>query len=974
MKIYLITAVVSLFLIASAVGDDLYKITIDSPAKARALRALDVDPLFQAADGYLVLCPESLSEKLAASGLEAQLLASGLSRDQLALDARRDRVNANRFPVLYQEGQVRLLRIEGGLASLDGKAVEVYPLVDSPPGIVFRPQSSDRTPRFPAAIAADLPDLMDSVKQANLRSYVNTLQAFDGRLTGTAPGRAARDWLAGRFQAFGYDSVVIDQFTGARLWSRTPCNSYNVIACKIGGVYPDQHIIIGGHFDAVPDSPGADDNGSGAAAVLEIARVLAHVETNITIVFVAFDSEESGLLGAYHYVDNALTGNEDIVLMINADMIAHFENSDRANLCTGTEDAYALIWDQLANDRVGIDADIGGIAASDHWAFQQAGYDVLFVQEKIFSTVYHSPHDSTSYMDFEYMTRMVQATIATIYTVDQYPPPVAVTSIREPGDGTSQEVSWHRYNPSAISRYEISYYPSDTPSAVIQVDLPPQDTSYTVTNLTEIQEYALTVRLYDTAGQTSLVEKAVYFVPRSRPAPPSDILALPLREAISLTWSYNNAELDFSHCAVLRDGAVIHETLERAYVDDDPSLGSVLHNYRVVTVDDGGTICDTLDTDPFPARAATLNESRVLAVNRTQVYSADLVDETRTGEFMREALAGYDYDYFSDTAAINCQTGCVNIELNDLLDYEVIVVGAETGIWEDLGQSPAVHGVLDTLAYYLSIGGKVVIFGRWGVTGNSNTIDYRETSSPYDDAYYNFFRIESRTQTPTPWNYTDPYVGGDLVAATTRLSTYPDLVWDSLSTVAHAASQSVAVTEVEGIPCASWVQLDTTGLDILYGYDSKDDDTRSEGKPVAWRYFGPDFAFVCFDVPLSFFEPTSAKAALQQAVDELLDGAPEPWTPVDLPDGLPEVYVLYQNYPNPFNASTKISFALPEDCCVKLEVFNVLGQRVALLDQGDFRSDFYTVNWQAGGLASGVYLYRLTAGSFVQTRKMLLLK
>ncbi|MER3524470.1 MAG: hypothetical protein C4326_10500 [Ignavibacteria bacterium] len=90
--------------------------------------------------------------------------------------------------------------------------------------------------------------------------------------------------------------------------------------------------------------------------------------------------------------------------------------------------------------------------------------------------------------------------------------------------------------------------------------------------------------------------------------------------------------------------------------------------------------------------------------------------------------------------------------------------------------------------------------------------------------------------------------------------------------------------------------------------------------------------------------------------------------------GIPTAYVLRQNYPNPFNPSTRISYSIPEDAKVTLKVFNLLGQEVAeLVNQEQTRGN-YVALFEANKLASGVYFYRLEAGKFSETKKMLLMK
>ena len=85
-------------------------------------------------------------------------------------------------------------------------------------------------------------------------------------------------------------------------------------------------------------------------------------------------------------------------------------------------------------------------------------------------------------------------------------------------------------------------------------------------------------------------------------------------------------------------------------------------------------------------------------------------------------------------------------------------------------------------------------------------------------------------------------------------------------------------------------------------------------------------------------------------------------------------YQLYQNYPNPFNPSTTMEFDLPKPSKVILKIYNILGEEVTTLLSASLLSGSYTYEWDASGLASGVYLYRLEAEGYVQTRKMILMK
>jgi hypothetical protein len=89
---------------------------------------------------------------------------------------------------------------------------------------------------------------------------------------------------------------------------------------------------------------------------------------------------------------------------------------------------------------------------------------------------------------------------------------------------------------------------------------------------------------------------------------------------------------------------------------------------------------------------------------------------------------------------------------------------------------------------------------------------------------------------------------------------------------------------------------------------------------------------------------------------------------------LPDDFCLFQNYPNPFNPSTTIEFALPKAAFVTLKVYNLLGEEVATLIAEQRSAGIHKICWNARGLASGVYLYRLEAGNFLQVKKLLLIR
>ena len=122
---------------------------------------------------------------------------------------------------------------------------------------------------------------------------------------------------------------------------------------------------------------------------------------------------------------------------------------------------------------------------------------------------------------------------------------------------------------------------------------------------------------------------------------------------------------------------------------------------------------------------------------------------------------------------------------------------------------------------------------------------------------------------------------------------------------------------------------------------------------------------------------SSSTGFLDGYIDELrISNNMRSFTPVSIDDReqIIETFELVQNYPNPFNPATTIAFTLPAKAHVRLEIFNLLGQTVAVLADDEFTAGTHEINWEASGAPSGVYFYRISASSSIITKKMILLK
>jgi hypothetical protein len=172
-------------------------------------------------------------------------------------------------------------------------------------------------------------------------------------------------------------------------------SQYNVVATQLGTLYPDSYYIVGAHFDSA-GTPGANDNGSGVAGVLEIARVLSLYQTDYTIKYIAFDQEECGLWGSYSY---AMAHQLDPMLgMVSLDMIGWLYSQPECDICGDSLPWMFALADALATYG-DLTAQFGRCAwysySDDHF-FAMLGFQACRLTEsKSFpDPYYHDPEDS----------------------------------------------------------------------------------------------------------------------------------------------------------------------------------------------------------------------------------------------------------------------------------------------------------------------------------------------------------------------------------------------------------------------------------------------------------------------------------------------------------------------------------------------------------------------------------------------------
>ncbi|HDQ45655.1 MAG TPA: M20/M25/M40 family metallo-hydrolase [bacterium] len=242
----------------------------------------------------------------------------------------------------------------------------------------------------------------------------------------------------------------------------------NVLGFQAGGLYPGQVYLLSAHYDSMPDSavsPGADDNASGVAAVLEAARILAGAELNFSVIYAFWDEEEYGYIGSRAYAVRAVSRKEDIRGVINLDMIGWDGNGDmRILLDIGRNADRNPLFDTAnhVNGAYGIGLTIAtdtGTVQSDQRPFRNHGFLALGIHEYLpgdMNPFYHTVNDRVEHLHPDFFLRCARLAAGTIASLAQSGLMVAVETI--PPDRAVLTLAQNHpnpFNPETVIAYTI---------------------------------------------------------------------------------------------------------------------------------------------------------------------------------------------------------------------------------------------------------------------------------------------------------------------------------------------------------------------------------------------------------------------------------------------------------------------------------------------------------------------------------------
>ncbi len=786
-------------------ADDALVVADDAHLPAFAGRGIAALPASPAAPLYLVIPqrPGALDR--------ARAIAPALWSDSAALLVAADDSAAHRITL----AGCQLVRLPDRPAPLYAPAAHGFPA----------PLLDTTIQRLVARVSAD-----------SVRRHIQRLQDFRTRYSPADSCRSAESWIAGYFTALGFDSVALDSFQrNGQYWR-------NAVGLRRGR-NPEKVVIVCGHLDCTSEdpynsAPGAEDNASGTAMVLEAARVLADLRPDLSIRFIGFSGEEQGLIGSFHYAEQARARGDDIIAVMNYDMIAY----------PGGEFGVAIFGDSLSlplgqfQSRI---ADIYtrldsraliGRYGSDQLAFHRYGYiGTAGAEYGDFYPWYHTTADTIGNISMELAAEVAKMTIAAAATIALAPAPPDSFRFADLGTGGALFASWRPNREPDVAGYRL-WWGTQSGSYTDSVDLPCVPFRR-IEGLTNGTRYYAAVAAFDSAGHLGGRSAEQSAIPGEVPLAPEGFAAWPARGGMKLSWRANT-ELDLAgynlYRATVSGGP--YDRLNTAPVTDttfrDSGLASGIAYYYV---------CAAVDTTGNEGPRSPERSGKAITLDRGIL----LVDETRNGTGARGSPSDEQQDAFW-----HFLLGWFNFTDWDATDLGVPAPGDlgpySTVVWHaDEYQQQLAADAVPGLANYLSEGGRLFYSGWKPILGILGSGNYPFTFSPGSFPYDQLGLAVARQSTAL-----------DFIGATGTLG-YPDLRIDSLKTFPAAAGRLSFIDALyprDAEPVAAFV--------------SQSGDTFA-GKPVAVRRLAGPGKVVFLGFPLYYCENEPARAFAVKALSDL---------------------------------------------------------------------------------------------------------
>ncbi len=824
--------VVLILLAASVPADDLGLVALTGSDDAEFAEALFGEAFARVDNQFLVAVNDDSRAALTSAGLAFNTLFYDVAPSELYLVLKPHHPEIF-GPVDYDQlgssvdldGSTKLMSISRAVAAslADQNRMMTVPLEDRSIRFLYLPPATLASPNleFPTD------SLVGRISQDSIYAFNQRLEDFHTRYVYTDSIDAARDWLRQKFQDFGYTNVTTPGFwfNGEYL--------HNVKAVKLGYAEPDKVIVIGGHYDAVTYdqpttayefAPGADDNGSGTALTLEIARVLADVPLRKTVIFMPFSAEEVGLVGSSVAASDFAASGTNLEVMFNYDMIGYVTDGYwDFDLYGGTSGTYTPLT-MAAAERVTalVPLAAGDDGSSDHKSFLQNGFQAVNGIEGDFNFPgWHTDIDLTIHLNFNYMTDVVRMALAALLEVAEGTYPITIENVSDRGDG--QSLAFDLGGCASDAEYTL-YWGVNPGEYTDSSTIPAGNCSWILEGLTEGQMYYLLA-----IGEAPTGYRGIYGIEGSgnswlRPRAPLGLAGTADFMQLNIQWLANQ-EVDLSHYNIYRrvdpigSFVLIQTDYTGLSYEDNDVAAHASYTYRIAAVDNDGYESDV--------------SAEISLVPASFDGGIALVDETLNRDGIPPTQA--DQDAFYDSIFGDHQFQLI------LADEEGdVVVSSDIGqfssvFWIDDDPSPkSIVYSEDVLDWFGDYNTDILVAGRktllsWAASTNN--------SLPRDE-----FRVYGVDY----WGFAD-FVGAFGQGG------WPPVVLDTNKGL-------FALPEIARLTPGP-------GATVIYTYDSRIDHASTEGQPVGLAYNSPSGKRVILSFPIWNLTTESATNLIAKVIE-----------------------------------------------------------------------------------------------------------
>jgi hypothetical protein len=263
--------------------------------------------------------------------------------------------------------------------------------------------------------------LLDMILQVNnslLKYYIENIQSFGPHPTGSNEINELKKYLFNELSKLqinvSYHQWIFDDISGE-----------NIVGTIGGEKSSNNVIIVCAHYDTVEISPGADDDGSGVAAILMMASILSQYTFNSSIKFILFSGEEQGLLGSKEYVKEIIENDVNIIGVLALDKIGYAETKEQGSIIRHHADPSSNwmvdISENISNefkDEIGLEIQrLSFDSSSDHKSFVDEGFSGSNFVEYDLNPYYHTSEDLLKNMNISYLKKVCQLSICIITSI-----------------------------------------------------------------------------------------------------------------------------------------------------------------------------------------------------------------------------------------------------------------------------------------------------------------------------------------------------------------------------------------------------------------------------------------------------------------------------------------------------------------------------------------------------------------------------